>query len=216
MLEPSSSSPVSATSTTLLQQLRENSADAWRRLVEIYGPLVYRWCRHGGVTNDDAADLVQEVFRAVTQHLDRFRRESPGDSFRSWLVTITRNKVRDHFRRRATQPTLLGGSDVQEQLGQIPDPHGAESSIVELPDDQRLVIQGALAVLKESIEERTWTIFWRTTVDGHAATDVAREFGLTAKAVRQAKYRVLQRLREELAGVEEFASNGDTSDVSAS
>jgi len=41
----------------------------------------------------------------------------------------------------------------------------------------------------------------RVTMDGHTTSEVAEELGLTASAVRQAKYRVLCRLREELAGL---------------
>ncbi len=206
MLEPSAS-PLSATSATLLQQLRDNSEDGWRRLVEIYGPVVYRWCRHAKLGEEDSADIVQEVFRSVMLHFDRFRREQPSDSFRAWLVTITRNKVRDHFRRATTQPPLADGSAIQEQLAQTVDPHVDDSQIGELPDDRHLVLQGALTALKSEIEPRTWTIFWRTTVEGHSAADIAREFDMTPKAVRQAKYRVLQRLREELKDLEPPSSS---------
>jgi DNA-directed RNA polymerase specialized sigma24 family protein len=34
--------------------------------------------------------------------------------------------------------------------------------------------------------------------DGHGAADIARELGMNKKSVREAKYRVCQRLRKEL------------------
>jgi DNA-directed RNA polymerase specialized sigma24 family protein len=37
-------------------------------------------------------------------------------------------------------------------------------------------------------------------VDGHSAAEIALDLNLSVAAVRQAKYRVLCRLREELAG----------------
>ena len=63
------------TSLTLLGRLRTADADAWVRLVALYGPLVAYWVRRGGVTGADAEDLVQEVFREVSQALPAFRRD---------------------------------------------------------------------------------------------------------------------------------------------
>ena len=45
-------------------------------------------------------------------------------------------------------------------------------------------------------------MFWRMTVDGQATAEVARDFGVSASAVRLAKSRVLRRLREELGDIE--------------
>jgi DNA-directed RNA polymerase specialized sigma24 family protein len=55
------------------------------------------------VSEADAADVSQDVFAAVARHIADFRRERPGDSFRGWLWTITRNKVRYHWRRLADE-----------------------------------------------------------------------------------------------------------------
>src|SRR5262245_64357028 len=93
---------------SLLERLRAGQPGAWERLARLYGETVYGWCRRAGVPEADAADVSQEVFAAVARHIDDFRRERPGDSFRGWLWTITRNKVRDHFRRRAEQARAAG------------------------------------------------------------------------------------------------------------
>src|SRR5437764_23519 len=93
----------SSSRPTLLERLRAGQAGAWERLAELYGQTVYVWCRRAGVSEADAADVSQEVFTAVARTVADFRRERPGDSFRGWLWTITQNKVRDHWRRRADQ-----------------------------------------------------------------------------------------------------------------
>jgi DNA-directed RNA polymerase specialized sigma24 family protein len=51
----------------------------------------------------DATDVTQEVFRAVSGAIEKFRRERPGDTFRGWLRVIARNKVRHHFRRNGQE-----------------------------------------------------------------------------------------------------------------
>jgi RNA polymerase sigma-70 factor, ECF subfamily len=82
----------SSISTTLLEQIRVRQPEAWERLVDLYGPVVFHWCRQSGLTTSDAADVVQEVWMAVARNVAGFRREQPGDSFRGWLWTITRNE----------------------------------------------------------------------------------------------------------------------------
>src|SRR5262245_36645258 len=93
-----------ATSLTLLQRVQARQPDAWERLVDLYAPLVLHWCRRGGLHGDDADDVFQEVFRSLAEHIADFRRDRPGDSFRGWLRTITRNKLLDHFRRIKKHP----------------------------------------------------------------------------------------------------------------
>ena len=75
---PDSVSQPSSISSTLLERIKANRPEAWRRLVDLYGPVIYRWCRLAGVPKDDAADVVQEVFAAVTKHIGGFHRDRPG------------------------------------------------------------------------------------------------------------------------------------------
>ena len=66
--------------------------------------MVYGWVRATGLREHDAADVIQEVFRAVFTSIDRFRKERPTDRFRDWLWTITHRRTVDHIRRLASQP----------------------------------------------------------------------------------------------------------------
>src|SRR5437763_16651665 len=112
--------PSDATSLSLLERVRANQPSAWERLVELSAPLVCHWCRRCGLSPEDTADVFQEVFRSVAEHIDGFRRDRPGDSFRGWLRAITGNKVRDHFRRRRGRPEAAGGSDPRRLLPEAP------------------------------------------------------------------------------------------------
>jgi RNA polymerase sigma-70 factor (ECF subfamily) len=185
-----------ATSPSLLDRARQNVAGAWERLVELYAPLVYHWCRRGGLGPEDGADVFQDVFRAVAEHLAEFRRDRPGDTFRGWLRTIARNKIRDHYRRLAGQPRAAGGTDAQLRLRDVPDP---------LPDDDpseagvvAVQVRRVLESIRGEFEERTWRAFWAVQMDGRGTDEVGDELGLTPSAVRKAKFRVLRRLREEM------------------
>src|SRR5689334_12828518 len=109
--EPPTGDKNLSVAASLLERLRGGETGAWDRLAELYGATVYVWCRRAGVSEADAPDVSQEVFSAVARHIADFRRERPGDSFRGWLWTITRNKVRDHRRRHAGQARAAGRND---------------------------------------------------------------------------------------------------------
>lgn len=190
---------MSSISSSLLLRLRNNEQDAWDRLAAIFGPLVYGWVRKAGLQASDAMDVVQEVFRAVASNLNQFDHDGPGSTFRGWLWTITRNKVRDHARRLQNEPAASGGTDAQVQLQELPDeqPVPADNRNVEL---SRLS-QRALEIVKAEFEATTWQAFWRSVVEGDAATDIAQDLGVTKWAVYKARTRVLARLREELGEI---------------
>src|SRR5262245_13545225 len=114
------------TSATLLQRLKAQDAQAWERLVRLYGPTVYSWCRHAGLSPEDAADVRQEVFIAVSRSITRFRHDPPCHSFRGWLWTITRNKVRDHWRRNKPPDEAPGGTTAQKKMEQVPEEESAD------------------------------------------------------------------------------------------
>jgi RNA polymerase sigma-70 factor (ECF subfamily) len=183
----------------LLDRARADDAAAWARLVALYAPLVLHWCRRAGLQDEDAADVFQEVFQSVATHLGSFRKERAGDTFRGWLRTITHSKVHDHFRRRSRQPGGVGGSAALAWLAQVPAPQpGDDDEAVAEGRAERRLFHRALERIAAEFEERTWQAFWRTAVEGRAPKDVAVELAMSPGAVRVAKSRVLQRLREEL------------------
>ncbi len=187
-----------STSISLLSRVRSNDAAAWQRLAAIYGPLVYGWCRSFGVPTQDSSDIVQEVFAAVHRSLPAFQKTGVDDSFRGWLWTITRNRVRDHVRTLQKRPAAFGGSDAQMQWAELPvaEPQSTDSR------DGRMdsTLLRGLDYVRVEFREQTWQAFWKSAVEGMATADVAAELSMSTGAVRKAKFRVLHRLREELQG----------------
>jgi RNA polymerase sigma-70 factor, ECF subfamily len=190
-------------STSLLAQVQAQEPEAWERLVDLYGPVVYGWCREFGLQPADAADAAQEVFVAVAAAVSNFRRDRPGDSFRGWLWTIARNKVRDHFRRGHTEAVARGGTDAHQRMLDIP--QAASDLSEECPGVPNVpgLEQRALDLIRAGVEDRTWQAFWRLAVDGQTAAAVAAELGMSVPAVYKAKYRVMRQLRLVLDGLVE-------------
>jgi len=184
-----------STSTSLVCRLKAADPEAWQRLVDLYGPLVWSWCRRAGMQPADAADVLQEVFRAVAGKIGEFRHDRPGDTFRGWLRVIARNKIRDHYRARQGQLEAAGGSEAYQRFLDISD-DASQSGEGQVP--LAGLFHQALTQIQAEFEPQTWQAFWEVTVRERPAPEVAEQLGTTPAAVRQAKCRVLRRLRQQL------------------
>ncbi len=188
----------SSSGLSLAVRLGNGSTGAWQELVDLYGPLVDRWCWHAGLPAAARADIAQEVFLAVYRGIERFDPDRPKATFRGWLWTITRNAVAQRHRRGELPGR--GGSTAQHFLAEIADDAGDVSADgpPSTAGDTVSLLRRALEQIRPSVERTTWLAFWETTVLGRPAPEVARQLGLTPAAVRKAKSRMLQRLRQQL------------------
>src|SRR3954452_4030470 len=84
------------TRPSLLLRLRDpRDQQAWTQFVDLYGPLVYGYDRKQGLQDADAADLMQTVLQAVSAAAGRWQFDPRRGTFRGWLFTIVRNKLRN-------------------------------------------------------------------------------------------------------------------------
>ncbi len=150
--------------------------------------------RKAGLEPEDAADVVQEVWKAVSENIDGFQRGESVGAFRRWLWTVTRNKACDHFRKHVGGAQAVGGTDARKLLETVPEDEPTDETGVQ----EHGLLHRALELIRPEYEERTWKAFWRMTVDGVPAPEVATELGMAANAVHQAKFRIVRRLREEM------------------
>ncbi len=185
------------TSTSLLDRVKDYDEDAWRQLTELYGPLIYHWCRKSGLHSEDAADLLQDIYRSVLIHIHRFEKSLPSGSFRAWLWTITRNRIRDFARGQSGKAQAVGGSEFLTQLLALPavEPEAFDQS--DLAANVGLTLR-AFEIIKQEIKETTWLAFWRSTIDEVDSSVVASELEISVESVWQAKSRVLRRFRQLL------------------
>ena len=188
--------PAQLTSLSLLERARSNDQSAWSRLITLYRPLVLFWCRQAHCPDAEVEDVMQDVFAAVASGLRGFRHDCPGDSFRAWLRGISRNKVLLYFRRNQGRPQPEGGSDALGRLQDLADPlpDSAEEEAQEVSQWYRRAVDQ----VRGEFEDRTWQMFWRAVIDGRPTAAVAEELQVTPAAVRQAKSRVLRRLKREM------------------
>ena len=185
---------MSETSLSLLERIRRAPDEsAWRRLVDLYAPLIRHWLRQAALQQADRDDLEQEVLAVMVRKLPEFQRERTG-SFRAWLRVVCLNAVRAYFRSRRP-----AAADSQE-LSQLEDPNGALTKLWDAEHD-RHIVRRLLELLEPQFEKATLQAFRGTVVEGRKASVVAAELGVSVNAVLLAKSRVLRCLRREVAGL---------------
>ena len=181
------------TPISLFDRLRSPAdGPAWGRFVRLYTPFLFHWAHRRGLSPEDSADLVQEVFAHLLKALPSFQYD-PGRSFRAWLAVVVANKWRELNRRR--RPLSVPADDLVD----VP---GTANGFDEV-EYQRHISARALALIRTEFAPATWKAFWSVVVEGRSGAEVASDFGLTVNAVYLARGRVLRRLREELAGLVE-------------
>jgi len=200
--------PVSSSdqSRSLLMRIQQKDSAAWAQLLDLYSPLVTSWCQKSGLRAQDIADVLQEVFLTVSKSIGQFyaRNQMHTDPeqrdgiFRSWLWSITRSRMCD-WARRQRPDKAVGGSTAAGLVLQLHDPANDTNSEEPTTDlEKHTLVSMALAQIKEEFAEKTWTAFWRCVVDGLPTAVASQQLEMSAASVRQARCRVLRRLREQL------------------
>jgi RNA polymerase sigma-70 factor, ECF subfamily len=191
----------SLTSKSLLTRASNGSdQEAWRRLTELYQPLIGRWVRPHVAQRADAEDVVQEVLTALVRELPRFDHNQRPGAFRAWLRTITVHRLRRYWEKRDGRPAPAGGPEQREALDQLADPTGELARTWDEEHD-RHITRTLLTSIRLEFQPAKWRAFQRQVQDGCPAADVAEELGMSVNAVLIAKSRVLKRLREKAEGL---------------
>lgn len=190
------------TRPSLLVRLRDMSnQNAWEDFVRLYTPLIYGYLRQRGLQEADAADVAQEVLKSVAGAIERFTYNPEQGKFRSWLLTITRNKLNNYFARQQ-RVQFDSGTQVFERLAEQP-------SLEELSawdqDFRRRVFQCACEQARGEVTPKTWQAFWETAVEGRRGEEVAEALGISVGAVYVARSRLTSRLRAIVADLGEDA-----------
>ena len=87
----------------LVRRCLQGDGHAWQQIVESQHRRVYGLCYRFTGSAADSEDLTQDVFVKVYRNLTSFDVER--GSFQSWLTTLTRNLLVDHFRRNRSEQT---------------------------------------------------------------------------------------------------------------
>jgi len=144
----------------LVRQCRTGDPQAWRQLVVSQHRRIYAICYRFTGSASDAEDLTQDVFLKLYRNLASFDVER--GSFQTWITTLARNLLVDHFRRtrleRATDSldaSYAGddcGATLADRMAELTDP-GLSPEAHAAGMELKVRIQQALAQLSPELRE---------------------------------------------------------------
>src|SRR5215469_14408110 len=141
----------------LVRRCLAGDATAWEEIVRLHNRRIYNLCYRFTNSPDDAQDLTQDVFIRVYRTMGSYNIEK--GAFNTWLTTLTRNLLVDHFRRskqdRVTDSMDAGLREEEDSMSlrdRIPDRGPSPDDRLASKETQAMV-QQALARLSPDLRE---------------------------------------------------------------
>ena len=141
----------------LVRRCLGGDASAWEEIVRLYNRRIYNLCYRFTNSPDDAQDLTQDVFIKLYRTLGSYDVEK--GAFTTWLTTLTRNLLVDHFRRSRQERITdsIDGTSRDEEgalsiSDRLEDPRPSPDDRLASKETQKMV-QQALARLSPELRE---------------------------------------------------------------
>src|SRR5262249_55543723 len=159
----------------------------WDQFVDRYQRLIYAIPRRAGLTEEQAADVFQEVFLTLFEKLDEI--EQP-DRIRSWIVTTAKFKTWAVVRGSKNLHSAETAEEMEAEMAAIPDSAPlADEQLIEL--EQQHLIRTALTRLDERCQKILSMIYLRIEPASYAA--VAKEIGVGETSISPLRTRCLKK-----------------------
>ena len=169
---------------------------AWNEFVEVYGPVIFNYCRLRQLQECDSSDVAQEVLLRLSRALRAFEYKPELGRFRDWLGKVTHRELLKFWNRRGMALRVAGAL--------------SESSTIESEDNSLWndhfhaeLLQAALERIRSEFTVQTWEAFQLAWLEDQSPQQVAERLQIGIEKVYVAKSRALKRLREEVLRLSE-------------
>jgi RNA polymerase sigma-70 factor, ECF subfamily len=134
----------------LVQQCLRGDGPAWEELVQRHTRRVFNLCYRFTGNSTEAEDLTQEVFLRIYRTLVSYR--PTFGAFPTWLTSVTRNLLVDHYRRTRRDRVT---DSIDDAMPQLEEKHSTARSPDKLAQAGELSVQlqHALARLSPELRE---------------------------------------------------------------
>jgi RNA polymerase sigma-70 factor (ECF subfamily) len=183
---------------TRIQLVRRQDGEAVREFVDRYRAPVLHFIRNAGFAEPDAEELAQDVFTRLLAEDVLAKAEREKGRFRSFLLAVTRNVIREERRRRGAAKRGGDRTSVsldEEGAAEPPAPEPAEEEF------DRAWIENLLSSALEALgrEQPHYRAAIRAhLLEGKEYKEVAREMGKSLQDVKNYIHRGRQKLTELL------------------
>ncbi|HOW65351.1 MAG TPA: sigma-70 family RNA polymerase sigma factor [Candidatus Paceibacterota bacterium] len=195
------------TRRSLLDRLKNwEDQESWRDFFDTYWKLIYGVAIRAGLNDAESQEVVQETLITVAKKMPGFQYDPALGSFKNWLLTTTRWKISDQFRKRTSRHALpstsLESPDRTATIERIPDPSQAALDLAWDQEWQKTIFDAALAKIKRRVKAEQYQMFDLHVVKNWKPQKVAQTLGISVSRVYLAKYRISMLLKKEIKRLE--------------
>lgn len=191
------------TRTSLLRRLKQwEDQESWRDFFNTYWKLIYGAAIKAGLNDAEAQDVVQDTVIAVAKKIEDFKYDPKVDSFKGWLLYLTRKRIALHYRKRERD---RGGpacdSEVMvlaAELERIPDPAGVDFEAIWNEEWEKNLTDAALARVKQQVNAKHFQMFNFYVLKQWPVKEVAKTLDVTVAQVYLAKHRISALVKKEV------------------
>lgn len=170
---------------SILQQVASGNADAVQRCIDTYGGLIWSMARKKGLGQQDAEDIVQDVFIELWKSAERYDPDQASET--AFVAMITRRRLIDRLRRKQRRPTT--------QV-MIPEIHDVSND-----EHRRLENKVEVAMTSKALEElkpKERYVLLLSTLQGMSHGQIAEHTGIPLGTVKTYIRRGLMRVKDAL------------------
>jgi RNA polymerase sigma factor (sigma-70 family) len=176
------------TQAEIAERVGQSAAEAFAGFYEQYLPKVYRYISYRISDTHKAEDITSVVFEKA---LTKFKSFSPEKaSFSTWIFTIARNTLTDHFRTSSKIQTVSDDNAVG-----ITQPETSIEELSEKAEDIRM-LQSYISQLSKAEQEIISLKFGAEMTN----RQIAKELGFSESNVGIIIYRAVRKLRDGFTG----------------
>jgi len=195
------------TRRSLLNRLKNwDDQESWRDFFNTYWKLIYRAAIEANLSDAEAQDVVQETVIAVAKKMENFAYDPAVDSFKGWLLYLTRKQVAMQYRKRKREVVDNGrwneAAAVSADGESIP---GAVASDLERlwnEEWEQNLMDAAIANVKLMVNPKQFQIFNFYVLKEWPVREVAETLGVSQTSVYLAKHRISALIKKELKKLE--------------
>lgn len=182
----------------------------------MYWGLLYATAIKAGLNDSEAQDVVQDTIILVLKKMKEFSYDPAVDSFKGWLLYLTRKRIALEYRRRARRRSRNPVSEEPiAEIEAIADPAGPGLEKVWDEEWNQTMWNAAIGRVKAQLGLKQFQMFDLYVIKERPATEVAQALGVTVAQVYLAKHRVSALVKHELLQLKTKLESPPTSSQNA-
>jgi RNA polymerase sigma factor (sigma-70 family) len=177
----------------LVRRCRGGEQAAWDTLVDRYQRLIYTIPRRAGLSEEQAADVFQDVFLTLVEKIDEI--EQP-ERIRSWIVTTAKFKTWGVIRGSKGFHSPESDDEMEDEMSRIADTSPlADAMLIEL--EEQHLIRTALNKIEDRCQKILSMIYLRDPAASYA--EVGAAIGVGETSISPLRSRCLKKLEKVLS-----------------